>query len=80
MVTLTYNRPDQHNAISRKMNDELHHAWQCFRDDDSAFVLVITGTGETTFCAGWDLRDARELEELGDFDQYRRDLYNLPGA
>ena len=34
VVTLTYNRPDQHNAVSRRMNDELHHAWQRFRDDD----------------------------------------------
>ena len=80
VATLTYNRPGQHNAINRKMNGELHHAWQRFRDDDDAFVLVITGAGETTFCAGWDLQDASELEELGDFDQYRRDLYNLPGA
>ena len=45
VVTLTYNRPDQHNAISRTMNQELHHAWQRFRDDDEAFVLVITGAG-----------------------------------
>jgi enoyl-CoA hydratase len=80
VVTLTYNRPDQHNAINRKMNEELHHAWQRFRDDDDAFVLVITGAGETTFCAGWDLQDASELSELGDFDRYRRDLHNLPGA
>ncbi|MCP5060711.1 MAG: enoyl-CoA hydratase [bacterium] len=80
VVTLTYDRPDQRNAISRKMNEELHHAWQRFRDDDDAFVLVITGAGETTFCAGWDLQDASELEELGDFDRYRRELYSLPGA
>jgi enoyl-CoA hydratase len=80
VVTLTYDRPDQHNAINRKMNEELHHAWQRFRDDDDAFVLVITGAGETTFCAGWDLQDASELAEPGDFDRYRRDLYNLPGA
>jgi len=80
VVTLTYDRPEQRNAISRKMNEELHHAWQRFRDDDDAFVLVITGAGETTFCAGWDLQDASELAELGDFDRYRRDLYNLPGA
>ena len=26
------------------MNSELHHAWRRFRDDDDAFVLVITGT------------------------------------
>src|SRR3954467_9820125 len=79
VVTLTYDRPDQHNAVNRVMNRELHHAWQRFRDDDSAFVLVITGAGETTFCAGWDLQDAAELEELGDWDAFRTSLYNSPG-
>jgi enoyl-CoA hydratase/carnithine racemase len=80
VVTLTYDRPDQHNAINRRMNEELHHAWQRFRDDDEAFVLVITGAGETTFCAGWDLQDAAELSELGDYDAFRVSLYNSPGA
>ena len=62
VVTLTYNRPEQHNAVNRTMNRELHHAWQRFRDDDDAFVLVITGAGDTTFCAGWDLADAADAE------------------
>src|ERR1700739_1874459 len=80
VVVLTCNRPKQHNAISRRMNAELHEWFQRFRDDDSAFVLVITGAGETTFCAGWDLQDAAELTELGDFDAFRVSLYNEPGA
>jgi enoyl-CoA hydratase len=79
VVTLTYNRPNQHNAVNRTMNAELHHAWQRFRDDPEAFVLVITGAGETTFCAGWDLQDAAELGALGDWDAYRVSLYNSPG-
>ncbi len=79
VVTLVYNRPEHHNAVDRVMNRELHHAWQRFRDDDSAFVLVITGAGETTFCAGWDLQDAASVSELGDFDRYRVSLYNSPG-
>jgi enoyl-CoA hydratase len=79
VVTLTYNRPDQHNAISRGMNLELHDAWQRFRDDDGAFVLVITGAGDTTFSAGWDLQDASELEELGDWDAFRVSVFNSPG-
>jgi enoyl-CoA hydratase len=61
VVTLTYDRPEVHNAISRAMARELHHAWRRFRDDPDAFVLVITGAGETTFCAGWDLQEASEL-------------------
>jgi enoyl-CoA hydratase len=79
VVTLTYDRPEQHNAVNRLMNRELHHAWQRFRDDDDAFILVITGAGDTTFCAGWDLQDAAELSELGDYDAFRVSLYNSPG-
>src|ERR671935_1341618 len=79
VVTLTYNRPDQHNAVNRTMNRELHDAWQRFRDDDEAFVLVIPGAGETTFCAGWDLADAAALTETPDFDEFRVSVYNSPG-
>ena len=79
VVTLTYDRPDQHNAVNRTMNRELHHAWQRFRDDDDAFVLVITGAGDTTFCAGWDLADAAAMTETPDYEFFRRSLYNSPG-
>src|SRR5213592_4026182 len=79
VVTLTYDRPEVHNAISRAMARELHDAWRRFRDDPDAFVLVITGAGETTFCAGWDLQEASELDEVGDWDAFRRHLHNLPG-
>jgi enoyl-CoA hydratase len=79
VVTLTYNRPDQHNAVNRTMNRELHDAWQRFRDDDEAFVLVITGAGDTSFCAGWDLADAAALSEPPDYDDFRVSLYNSPG-
>jgi enoyl-CoA hydratase len=80
ITTLVYDRPQQHNAINRRMNEELHHAWQRFRDDDDAFVLIVTGAGATTFCAGWDLQDAAEWNEVGDWDRYRRELYSLPGV
>jgi enoyl-CoA hydratase len=80
VVTLTFNRPHQQNAVNQTMNAELHHAWQRFRDDEEAFVLVITGAGESAFCAGWDLQDAADLKELGDYDSYRVSLYNSPGA
>jgi enoyl-CoA hydratase len=79
VVTLTYDRPDQHNAVNRTMNAELHNAWQRFRDEEDSFVLVITGAGERAFCAGWDLQDAAELKELGDYDTFRASVYNSPG-
>jgi enoyl-CoA hydratase len=77
VVVLTYDRPAQRNAISRAMNDELHNAWQRFRDDDDAYVLVITGSGDA-FCAGWDLADAAAWP-IPPWDEFRRDLHTVPG-
>ena len=77
VAVLTYDRPEQRNAVSRRMNAELHDAWRRFRDDEDAFVLVITGEGEA-FCAGWDLADAAETS-VDDWDEFRTHLYNSPG-
>jgi len=77
IVVLTYNRPEQRNAVSRQMNAELHEAWRRFRDDDDAFVLVITGEGKA-FCAGWDLADAAETT-IENWDEYRTHTYDSPG-
>jgi enoyl-CoA hydratase len=78
VTVLTYDRPDQRNAISRQMNAELQHAWQRFRDDEDAFVLVITGAGDA-FCAGWDLADAAEWP-MPEWDEFRTGLHNDAGA
>ncbi len=78
VAVLTYDRPEQRNAVSREMNAELHDAWQRFADDDDAFVLVITGSGDA-FCAGWDLQDAAEWPRE-EWDKFRRDLYTSPGV
>jgi enoyl-CoA hydratase len=80
VTVLTYDRPEQRNAVNRQMNRELHHAWQRFRDADDEFVLVITGEGDA-FCAGWDLEDAAELGEAGwpNWDQFRTSVMNSPG-
>ena len=78
VAVLTYNRPEQRNAISREMNEELHDAWQRFRDADEEFVLVITGAGDA-FCAGWDLSDAAEWPQP-EWDEFRRSLHNEPGV
>ena len=42
VTVLTYDRPEQRNAISREMNAELHDAWQRFRDDDDAKPAGLT--------------------------------------
>jgi len=56
VVTITYNRPDAMNAINGDMRRELNDAFGRFRDDEDAWVAIVTGAGKA-FCAGADLRD-----------------------
>jgi E-phenylitaconyl-CoA hydratase len=58
IVTITYNRPERLNAINGAMRDGLNEAWLRFRDDEDAWVAIMTGAGKA-FCAGADLKDGR---------------------
>lgn len=54
VATLTLNRPDQHNALSGLMIDELLNATLRLANDETARIVVLTGSG-ASFCAGGDL-------------------------
>jgi enoyl-CoA hydratase/carnithine racemase len=56
VVTITYNRPERMNALNGQMRDELNAAWLRFRDDEDAWVAILTGNGRA-FCAGADVRE-----------------------
>jgi crotonobetainyl-CoA hydratase len=55
VLTLTLNRPAKLNAITPRMQQMLHAAFERFAADDSLNVCVVTGAGERAFCAGSDL-------------------------
>jgi E-phenylitaconyl-CoA hydratase len=56
IVTITINRPEAMNAIDPETDQALFEAWTRFRDDDSAWVAILTGAGEKAFSAGADLK------------------------
>lgn len=56
VVTITYRRPEVLNAINGPLRQELNAAWECFRDDQDAWVAIVTGEGRA-FCAGADMKD-----------------------
>ncbi len=56
VATITYNRPEARNAINGQLRSDLNDVWARFRDDDNAWVAIITGAG-SAFCAGADLKD-----------------------
>jgi enoyl-CoA hydratase/carnithine racemase len=55
VATITYNRPDALNAINGGMRRDLNEAFARFRDEEEAWVAIVTGAGRA-FCAGADLR------------------------
>jgi len=55
VATITYNRPEALNAINAEMRRDLNSAFTRFRDDDQAWVAIVTGAGRA-FCAGADVR------------------------
>lgn len=56
ITTITYNRPEALNAINGALRAELNAAWERFRDDEEAWVGIVTGAGRA-FCVGADLTD-----------------------
>jgi len=64
VATITYNRPDTLNAINAEMRQGLNDAFSRFRDDEEAWVAIVTGTGRA-FCAGGDMRSGGSTGEFG---------------
>ena len=54
ILTLTLNRPEQLNAFTVEMANELVHAFHRASEDDAVRAIVVTGAGRA-FCAGMDL-------------------------
>jgi E-phenylitaconyl-CoA hydratase len=61
VATITLNRPEAMNAISREMARALSEAWTDFAEDPSLSVLIVTGAGDKAFCVGADLKE-KELK------------------
>lgn len=55
VATVTLNRPEQRNALSTQLLEELVDSMRRARDSDRVRAVVLTGAGEKVFCAGADL-------------------------
>lgn len=56
VTIITLNRPEVKNCIGTLTHRELIDAFDRFRTDDKASVAVLTGAGDSAFCAGGDLK------------------------
>ena len=58
---VTIQRPERRNAVDGPTADALEAAFEKFEADDDARVLVLTGSGDQSFCAGADLQALETL-------------------
>ena len=63
---MTLNRPERMNSLSLELLDRMAAAWVKFRDDEDAWVAVVTATGDKAFCTGFDLIDQAERDKKGE--------------
>jgi enoyl-CoA hydratase len=60
---LTIDRQHRRNAVDGPTATALHGAYERFEADDQARVLVLTGAGGVSFCAGADLKAIETFRE-----------------
>src|SRR5438132_1503892 len=58
---LTMDRPENRNALSFEVRQGLWDGFRRFNADEAAAVMVLTGAGESAFCAGGDLKEMAEV-------------------
>ena len=59
---ITLNRPEVLNAWHQPMRNELITALRDFERDAAIQAIILTGSGDRAFCAGQDLREAKDFD------------------
>lgn len=79
VATLTLNAPERHNALTQADLEALEIQLDALATDERVRVLVLTGAGDKTFCAGASLGDVRQgLQDGNPFQDRVGKLENFP--
>ena len=56
VCTVTFNRPQQMNSFTAEMQVRIARLWGDLAENDEVRVVILTGAGDQSFCAGADLK------------------------
>ncbi|ORA54839.1 enoyl-CoA hydratase [Mycolicibacterium chubuense] len=65
VMVVTINRPEARNAINAAVSIGLGDALEEAQNDPDVWVVVVTGSGDKSFCAGADLKALSRGENIG---------------
>lgn len=64
---LTINRPERRNAIDPELSAAMDTVFEELEHDDEVQVVILTGAGDRSFCAGIDLKAQAEIGSIQPF-------------
>jgi 3-hydroxypropionyl-coenzyme A dehydratase len=76
IAIIKINRPEVLNALNKEVMSELSTAIDIVGADDKIKVLIITGTGERSFCAGADIRYVVNIDPI-EAERYATFIHTL---
>jgi 3-hydroxypropionyl-coenzyme A dehydratase len=76
IAIITINRPEVLNAINVDVIAELSSAIDIVSSDDNVKVVVITGKGERSFCAGADIRYVANIDPI-EAERYASSVHTM---
>ncbi|HUQ53362.1 MAG TPA: enoyl-CoA hydratase-related protein, partial [Gammaproteobacteria bacterium] len=72
VLTVTFNRPQRHNAMTYEMYDGLFAACEAADGDGGVKALVLRGAGGKAFVSGTDIASFRSFSSGGDGVEYEQ--------
>lgn len=78
---VTLDRPEALNAFDEAMQEEIRFVWRALRSIDEVRVVVLTGSGDRSFCVGMDRgQDFTALDESENLYRTSNNfMYDDPG-
>ncbi len=65
IVVVTLNNPEMRNCITPQLSKDMNRALDAIHGDRSVRVVIVTGAGEESFCAGMSLKHFIEYKDKG---------------
>ena len=65
IAVVTLNNPEMRNAITPQLSKDMNQVLDKIRGDRAVRVVVVTGAGDKSFCAGMSLKHFIEYREKG---------------
>lgn len=76
IAIITINKPEILNALDTEVAAELYTAIDIVGADDKIKIIIITGTGERSFCAGGDIRHVAKIDPI-EAERYATFMHGL---